>query len=235
MRLPFALFAVALFVFVPGCSRVTERDLVELGDPNPWVGKAAVQRISKEIRFPASLLARFAESRENEAQAVAIMIDILENGRVGKDTELRILKAFGVLAKPEDIPVSFVNKRLKSEDEGIRVRIAELVGKMKYKRAVTSLIQLLEKEELEAQYEVIWALGEIGDQRAIPALNSLLESDDEYEKYNAYKALGKIWTGKEQTAGDSTKAAAGVLGVGQVVLRTYQAVMTRVFEVIRGV
>ncbi len=83
---------------------------------------------------------------------------------------------------------------LKDEDQGVRKRAAEALGKLKNATAVDSLIEVLRNEETwDVREMAAWALGEIGDARAIDPLNYASMKDAHGNvRGEAKKALGKL-------------------------------------------
>ena len=189
MRMVSIFIAGALSIMMGACSALTEKDLTDMQSPNDAVKKEAIQKLSRKEPFPINLVGRFL-NRNIEKKAVKTMVALLGGGKESEDIQLSILTAMGELGKKTEVPVSPLIETLKSGDPRIRLQAVESLGKIKDKKAVPALIQLLGTEA--NTYPVIWALGEIGDKSAIPALNRLLASEDKYIKYNANKALAKI-------------------------------------------
>ena len=189
MNIVSVLLTLLLSGLMAGCSTITEKDLGDLQSPNDTVRKEAIQKFTRGENFFLSLIGPFL-NRGMEKKAVSIMVESLNDGKTSENIELSILKAMGELGKRTEIPVSPLIKRLKDGNPHIRLQAVESLGKIKNKRSVPALIQLLKSET--NKYPIIWALGEIGDKSAVPALNRLLASGDKYVRYNANKALSKI-------------------------------------------
>jgi HEAT repeat protein len=71
-----------------------------------------------------------------------------------------------------------------------RYYAVHLLGKLRDRRAVDTLIPLLDRDE--NNYNVAWALGEIGDARAISPLIVALSSPDTVVRVSAIHALDKL-------------------------------------------
>ncbi len=212
MRKSFAICALILCLLVSACTTVTEEDLTDLQSPNAVAKKEALDRISKGPGFPLELVAPVL-NRGNEEKAVAIVLELLHNGRETKDMQLSVLRALGRLGTKTKVSASPLIEKLKDNDPDIRRGAIEALTKTKSQEGLQALMRLLASEP--DKYAVIWALGEIGDPAAIPTLDQFLASADEYERYNAQKALAKIGKGKETDAGSSL-AVAGGTGAGPV-------------------
>jgi HEAT repeat protein len=68
-----------------------------------------------------------------------------------------------------------------------RYYAVHLLGKLRDKRAVETLIPLLKDSDIN--YNVAWALGEIGDARAVPGLIDALTNSDAFVRVSAIGAL----------------------------------------------
>jgi HEAT repeat protein len=189
MKMESILLAGALSILMAACSTLTEKDLTDMQSPNDAVKKEALRKFSRREPFPMNLAGRFL-NQNIEKKAVTTMVALLRDGRESEDVQLSILTAIGELGKRTEVPVSPLIDKLGNGDPRIRLQAVESLGKIKDKKAVPALIQLLETEA--NMYSVIWALGEIGDKSAIPSLHRLMTSEDKYIKYNANKALAKI-------------------------------------------
>jgi hypothetical protein len=229
-RISSALFVMMISVFVVGCATVSEEDLVDLQSPNAIVKQEAIQRISQEQSFPASLMYDLA-SNENEKNAIAIMVESLRRGRESKDVQLNILTALGELSKRTQVPVSPLIEKLKDEDPDIRTQAIEALARTQSKEASTALVKLLEEDA--HKYAIIWAIGEIGDKGAIPTLNRLLASEDKYVRHNASRALAKM--GSDQEEIDSSSDNSGIFDLGRNAFKKYQGMMIAVFRKIRDI
>jgi hypothetical protein len=178
-----------LSVLITACRTIREGDLADLQSTNEAVKREALRKFSRKESFVTNLAGRFL-NRNIEKKAVTTMLALLGDGRESEDIQLNILTAMGELGKKTEVSVSPLIDKVKSGDPRMRLQAVESLGKIKDKKAVPALIQLLETEA--NRYPVIWALGEIGDKSAVPALNRLLTSEDKYVRYNANKALAKI-------------------------------------------
>jgi hypothetical protein len=178
-----------LSALTSACRIITEVDVANLQSPNEAVKREVLRKFSRKEPFLTNIVGRFL-NRNIEKEAVTTMLALLRDGREPEDIQLGILRAMGDLGKKTEVPVSPLIEKLKSADPRMRLQAVESLGKIKDKKAVPALIQLLETEA--NKYPVIWALGEIRDKSAVPALNRLLTSEDQYVRYNANKALVKI-------------------------------------------
>jgi HEAT repeat protein len=189
MKIVSISLAGALSILMAACSTLTEKDLTDMQSPNDGVKKEALRKCTRREPFPINLAGRFL-NRDIEKKAVTTMLALLRDGKESEDIQLSILTAMGELGKRTGVPVSPLIDKLGDGDPRIRLQAVESLGKIKDKKAVPALIQLLETEA--NKYPVIWALGEIGDKSALPSLNRLMTSEDKYITYNANKALAKI-------------------------------------------
>lgn len=73
-----------------------------------------------------------------------------------------------------------------------RLRAFRLLGRLKAREAVSTLIEGLKDRKPEIRSVAAWALGEIGDKAAIPALQKLLGDKEPEVRREAVVALGKL-------------------------------------------
>lgn len=66
-----------------------------------------------------------------------------------------------------------------NNDRGFRWNAAKALGKLKDKRAVPSLIELINESNPEVREDVVEALGRIGDKRAVKPLLDMLQKEEE--------------------------------------------------------
>jgi HEAT repeat protein len=81
---------------------------------------------------------------------------------------------------------------LKDEDERVRRRAAEALGKMKAEAAVPQLMEALRDEASFVRRSAVYALGAMKTEAASPSLVEALKDEDERVRRRAAEALGKM-------------------------------------------
>ncbi len=116
-----------------------------------------------------------------------------------EDWKVKIIaiRALGEINDPEIVDklvTIFNNPFLNEECPAIKLNTALSLGKKfnRGTRAVDSLIEALNQDNLLIKEAVIEALGEIGDPKAVPSMISLLEDENFAIKISAIRALEKI-------------------------------------------
>ncbi|GBC98349.1 hypothetical protein HRbin17_00851 [bacterium HR17] len=79
-----------------------------------------------------------------------------------------------------------------AERSSLRWRIFRLMGRLKTRRAVSTLLEGLKDPNPRVRAMAAWALGEIGDRRAIAALQAALSDNSADVRREAALALGKL-------------------------------------------
>lgn len=91
-----------------------------------------------------------------------------------------------------EVSVEPLIQAFKNESDDIRASVAQVLGKIGDKRAVTPLIEALGDEDRIVRWVAAWALGKIGDKRAVDPLIQALEDEFVGVQEKAAEALGKI-------------------------------------------
>jgi len=86
----------------------------------------------------------------------------------------------------------FYLDRLEDENEGIRWKAAESLGRLKDPAAVGPLIDMLWDEDARVRIKAAWALGQIGDPAAILPLRQLYRIENENVREIIEKAIEDI-------------------------------------------
>lgn len=199
---------------------------VALGDRDPSVRVAAMQAVlALPVDEAAALLipllqdrnefvrqeAAYALGRTGSHLAVEPLIEALERdrkssvrgaaavalGQIGDD------RAAGPLIRALERRFGSRNAlgrlfgRTQSENEFVRRSAIRSLGKMKWRGAVSILIEILNDERAEGDLrrEAAYALGLIGDRAAAPALRAALSARDPYLARIAFEALSRIGPG----------------------------------------
>ena len=108
------------------------------------------------------------------------------------ETRLCAAKALGNLRATNTVDQLVV--LLSEENDLLREKVIEALGKIGDERVVPALVQMTNVTNV--QLVAIWALGSIGHTNAVPALLDLLSADDKYVRYNARQALKRIGRGE---------------------------------------
>ena len=107
--------------------------------------------------------------------------------------------ALVALVEMRGVAVPFMLDALKNDTNEIRIKVADALGQIGDRRAITPLIEALNNDlHKEVQALAATALGNIRARRAVPALTSALSYDDTTAT-NAAEALGKIGVTTEDT------------------------------------
>ena len=77
----------------------------------------------------------------------------------------------------------------------MRYEAARAAGELRIRRAVPTLVNLLDDADREVQEAAIWALGQIGGPQARRVLEGCLQSDDEVLQEAAEDALAELTLG----------------------------------------
>ncbi|MBW2173998.1 MAG: HEAT repeat domain-containing protein, partial [Deltaproteobacteria bacterium] len=175
MRRSLAIWVSVLVLLVSGCTSLTEEDLADLQSPNSMIKKEAINRIARGPGFPNKFMGPLLQ-RNNEEEAVSILIEFLDSKDELEDEQINILKALLRLCQTTKVPSSPLIEKLDEKQPRIRRKVIEVLAKSKSREALPAMVKLLGEEK--NKYVIIWALGEIGDPAAIPLLNRLLASAD---------------------------------------------------------
>ena len=89
-------------------------------------------------------------------------------------------------------PLIAVVKDWKNRPADLRVVCVDILGRIKDKRAVPVIIDVLNEKRMTMRYNAARSLGDIGDKKAAPALIKLLGDDEWQVRFYAVEALGKI-------------------------------------------
>jgi len=143
------------------------------------IGKPAVEVLIAALTDPSS------DVRMNAAQALGEINDerAIDPLRAAmNDSDLSVGRhastAFGKIGKlaPEKLPGN-LTEDLKSQDPAKRAEVVRVLGDMKDRRAVESLIAALKDESWQVRRNAAMALGEIKDPRAVEPLVAALRDD----------------------------------------------------------
>jgi HEAT repeat protein len=88
--------------------------------------------------------------------------------------------------------LEFYIARLSDENEGIRWKAAESLGRLGDPAAVQPLIDTLWDDDFRVRIKAAWALGKIGDPQAIPPLQRLYRIENENVREIIEKAMNEI-------------------------------------------
>ena len=139
-------------------------------------------RASRPVRL--GIIANLAKSPEREN------IRILISGMENDDWAVRSA-AFDALCDPETGAAALLIDGLHDAPDGLAWRIVLVLGALRARDAVGSLIPLLERSPVVCD-AAIWALGEIGDRKAATPLMDLVRHADNGVVLAAEEALRKI-------------------------------------------
>jgi HEAT repeat protein len=92
----------------------------------------------------------------------------------------------------DQAPLQSIIENLKSQDNAVKAKAAEQLGKFGDSNEVGPLIEALKDNSTKVREEVVWALGKIGDENAIEPLISALKDPGVYVRSRAAEALGRI-------------------------------------------
>ena len=189
-------------LLITGCTTISDQELADLQSANVVAKQEALRKICNGPGFPLKYMGPLLD-RDNEKQAVNILVKLLPGEQESKEVELTMIRTLGYLGKTTEVPASPLIDKLGDDDPEIRSEAIQAVAEIQSQEALPALYRLLDSGR--NRYAVIWALGEIGGPTAIPALSKLLASADDYERYNARIALGKIGGGEQtgSTSGDA--------------------------------
>jgi hypothetical protein len=163
--------------------------------PKKTVIKDTIDSMIAALNDPDKLVAcraAWALGESKNKRAIDPLFDELrkENWSVGMCATMALVKLAGIFTK--DI-VQTALTELKSPYWYARQRAVWIVGRLRYKPAVSSIIKSLEDEEDWVRDFSAWALGVIGDKNAIPALQRCFSNDkNEAVKHDAEKALALL-------------------------------------------
>jgi HEAT repeat protein len=87
---------------------------------------------------------------------------------------------------------SFYIQRLDDDNEGVRWKAAESLGRLGDPAAVDPLIELLWDDDARVRLKAAWALGQIGDPHALPPLQRLYRMENENVKEIIKEAIKAI-------------------------------------------
>jgi HEAT repeat protein len=134
-------------------------------------------------------------------KAVTPMIELYWKGEIRQN----VVRGLGIIGDKRAFDV--LMDGLKNGNPALKFTCIRAFEKLKDKRAVPILIEMLKPEEeirvhgpRNIQPYIAIALGEIGDERAIPALTKMLKHKDWFHRAEAEEALGKI---KDKSALDA--------------------------------
>ena len=82
--------------------------------------------------------------------------------------------------------------QLEDENDGVRWKAAESLGRLGDPAAVRSLIDTLWDDDARVRMKAAWALGEIGDPHALPALQKLYRMENENVREIIERAMTAI-------------------------------------------
>ena len=94
--------------------------------------------------------------------------------------------------------LAYYLERLEDENEGIRWKAAESLGRLGDPEATEPLIDTLWDDDYRVRMKAAWALGLIGEPRALPALQRLYRIENENVKEIVERAINDI---KRQMSG----------------------------------
>lgn len=83
-------------------------------------------------------------------------------------------------------------KFIPNEPKEIRIKFAEVCGKLKLVEGVDFLINSLNDKEAAVRFEAAWSLGEIRSKKALKPLQEAIKDYDPAVRYNVVVALGNI-------------------------------------------
>jgi len=109
-----------------------------------------------------------------------------------EDERMRVSAVFAMGRNADKFWTETVLAELDNEVAAIRFEAARAAGEMQLRRAVATLIRLVEGGDAEVQEMAIWALGQIGGRRARAALERYATSEDEAVSDAANEALEEI-------------------------------------------
>ncbi len=89
-------------------------------------------------------------------------------------------------------PLIAVIRDWKNRPAGLRVVCVDILGRIKDKRAVPVIIDVLNEKKMTMRYNAARALGSIGEREAVPALIKLLGDNEWQVRFYTAEALGKI-------------------------------------------
>ncbi len=89
-------------------------------------------------------------------------------------------------------PLIAVVRNWKNQPADLRVVCVDILGRIKDKKAVPVIIDVLNEKKMTMRCNAARALGNIGDKRAAPALIRLLGDHEWQVRFYAVEALGKI-------------------------------------------
>jgi HEAT repeat protein len=94
--------------------------------------------------------------------------------------------------------LAYYLERLEDENEGVRWKAAESLGRLGDPAAVEPLIDTLWDDDYRVRMKAAWALGLIGDPRALPPLQRLYRIENENVREIIERAMNDI---KRQMSG----------------------------------
>jgi hypothetical protein len=123
-----------------------------------------------------------------DKRGLATLLEILADESPDRKVEWQGI-SFSYTGNADEAMAKFLRSpaALRAQIVTDRYYAVHLLGKLRDKRAVETLIPLLEDNDIN--YNVAWALGEIGDARAIPGLIDALGNSDALVRVSAIGAL----------------------------------------------
>ncbi len=115
--------------------------------------------------------------------------------QTGQNTEMErtVTSPTGEESVPDDgKELEFFIARLSDENEGIRWKAAESLGRLGDPGAVQPLTDALWDDDYRVRIKAAWALGKIGDPHALPALQRLYRIENENVREIIEQAMNEI-------------------------------------------
>jgi HEAT repeat protein len=162
------------------------RSLAEIDHPRAV--KALTAALS-DVHRDVQLVAAEAFTRRKEPEAIEPLLAALEHRKTETAVQQMILRA---LANFGDPGVDKIVARLQDPNCTARAELAEVLGRMKERRAVQPLIGLLNDEDVKVRKEAAHALGRIGDPSAVDALLKEIDDDRWLLRSEIAEALGRL-------------------------------------------
>lgn len=121
--------------------------------------------------------------------------DIIDAAYNDGDERMRASAVFAMGRTCDPFWASTVLSELNASEPEMRFEAARAAGELKLRKAVPTLIKLLEDPDREVQEAAIWALGQVGGRQAKRALEKCLQSSDELVSEYAEEALRELALG----------------------------------------
>jgi len=137
------------------------------------------------------------EVRRRAVESIAYINDepvrrIIDRAYSDSDERMRQSAIFAMGRNADLIWADTVLAELQSKAPAMRYEAARACGELQLRRAVPSLIKMIDSDESEVQIMAIWALGQIGGDKAQAALTRLVDNSEPAVSQAAAEALDEV-------------------------------------------